>query len=286
MNAPFIHPARILHSPPVVLKERPPCFEGVLTESFARIDWHNESMPGISGAYHIAKGPRGIFWVHDGVDLMAAVEIWRIRRYLYRDMARRRRKLLTSYLGDGKVPLARGVDVINFGANIGEVAIELAAQDCLVYALEPDPNVIPALLLNAKSKPIRVLPIAAWHSDGPLPLYVESEKADTSAINHDGEKTIACGRTIDSILDEAGLDSVHLIVGDAEGGEPEVLQGATEALKRTRYVSVRTGLERRGQSSAGLCRAILEGAGFEILQDENETLIGRNRDELIHAVAI
>lgn len=276
MNAPFIHPARIYHSPPVALDVRPARFNGVLAERFARIDWHNESVPNIEGSYYIAKGPRGVFWVHDGIELMAATEIWRIRRYLYRDIAGRRRKLLSSYRGGGKVPLTQDANVINFGANIGEVALGLAARGCSVIALEPDPNVIPALLLNTKDKPIHVMPVAAWHTDGPLPLYVESEKADTSAINHDGEKILACGRTIDSIVDDAGLDSVHLIVGDAEGGEPEILQGATETLKRTRYVSIRTGLERCGESSSALCRPILENAGFEILQDENETLIGRN----------
>ena len=63
-----------------------------------------------------------------------------------------------------------------------------------------------------------------------------------------------------------------------EGGSYWLGKGARETLKRTRYVSIRNALERHGASPRDLCLPILEEANFEIIHDENETLIGKNRN--------
>lgn len=278
MNAPFRAPARIRHYPAKVLGECPAGMEEALAAHYGRVDWVNDANPADKGCYWIGKGPKSVLWVCDGRDCIAAVEPWRVRRYLYRNIARRREKLLASYLGQGKLSLPEGAMIINYGANIGEVAMAAAAKSCLVTAIEPDPNVLPALYLNARGKPITVVPVAAWCEDGPLPLFLATEQADTSAINHSSEKILALGRRIDTLTEDLRIGQVHLIVGDAEGGDPEVLMGAAETLKRTRYVSVRTALERNGKSARDLCLNVLMGAGFEIIHDEDETLIGRNRN--------
>jgi FkbM family methyltransferase len=198
-------------------------------------------------------------------------------RYLKRGIATRCTKLLRDYLKDGLISVPQGAVVINFGANIGEAAIALERRGACVLAIEPDPNVLPALRANACGRQIEVIPYVAWHTDGAVPLYLATKKGDTSVINPSDQCINATAKRLDAIVRERCLEEVYLILGDAEGGEPEVLEGAAETLKITRYVSIRVSPERRGSSSAPQCMAILEAAGFDILSDDNETLIGRNR---------
>lgn len=238
--------------------------------------WSRRDGKNDNGAYIVGHSQDGIIWFHDGMDRIAAVNEWRVRRYLYRGVNHRFEKLLRDYLGNGLIKIPDGARIINFGANIGEVALALTRKGAKVLAIEPDPNVLPALRANARGRLIDIAEVAAWKEDTQLTLYLASERADTSVIDNVGPQVQVPGRKIDTLLCERGVYDVYLIVGDAEGGEPEVLEGARETLKRTRYVSIRVSPERHGASSEGLCRDVLVRAGFEIVSCENETLIGRN----------
>jgi hypothetical protein len=76
--------------------------------------------------------------------------------------------------------------------------------------------------------------------------------------------------TIDSFFKAKKIPRIRLIAGDAEGGEPEVLEGATEILKITDYVSLDCSYERRGQQTRDACSAILLSAGFRILKSNSK----------------
>lgn len=236
------------------------------------VHWQNEQIEADHGDYCIGYAPGGVIWFHDGKDRIAAVNEWRIRRYLYRGISLRFGALLRDYLGNGLINVPAGSNVINFGANIGEVALALNRKGANVLAIEPDPNVLPALTANAKGRRIDVKSVVAWHAECEVDLHVATEKGDTSVINGSAETIRAKAARIDDLTNMP----IHLIVGDAEGAEPEVLQGAAETLKRTRYVSIRVGAERNGKCPGLECREILERAGFTILMDENEILIGEN----------
>lgn len=243
------------------------------------VHWQNKQIEADSGDYCIGYAPDGVIWFHDGKDRIAAVNEWRIRRYLYRGVDWRFNALLRDYLGKGLIDIPAGSHVINFGANIGEVALALNRKGARVVAVEPDPHVLPALYANAASRHISVWPVVLWNKNCSINLNIATEKGDTSVINA-SEKTVeATAIPLDVLTDSFDLRirEPHLIVGDAEGAEPEVLLGATETLKRTRYVSIRVGAERNGKCPGPECREILEQAGFTILMDENEILIGENR---------
>jgi FkbM family methyltransferase len=242
-----------------------------------RVHWRNETLAGDEGVYCIGQDPEtGIIWFHDGKDRIACANHWRIRKYLYRGVDHRFNVLLRDYLGNGLIEVSEGDRVINFGANIGEVALSLSRKGASVLAIEPDPNVLPALNANARGRRIDIAPVVAWHEDGNIDLHIATERGDTSAINASDETISVAARRIDLLAPYDRDSPISLIVGDAEGAEPEVLLGATETLKRTRYVSIRVGPERDGKCPGPECRAILEQAGFTILMDENEILIGEN----------
>ena len=241
-------------------------------ESVVHVEWQNEQFPRDRGEYWIAQGD-GVIWFHDGRDRIAAANDWRVRRYLYRGIERRLGKLLKDYLGDGLIKVSDGDCVVNFGANIGEVSLALNRMGAHVFAIEPDPYVLPALAANARGRRIYIVPCVAWFEDGDIDLHIATEKGDTSAINASDETISVPARRIDTAV----CAEPYLIVGDAEGAEPEVLRGATDTLKRTRYVSIRVGAERNGKCPGPECKTILGDAGFDILVDENEILIGKNR---------
>lgn len=254
-------------------------FAGLGVADVQRVQWHYPSAQSRCGHFWVARGADNVIWVADQHDRMAMALMNRVVRYLHPGIGQRIARLIHAYLNRDMIPIPPGARVINFGANVGEVAIGLVAMGAWVIAIEPDPNVLPALKANGRGRPIRVVPAAAWKEDGPITLYVASKKADSSVIDVCGEPTTVAGRRIDTLLSEFGADhqDVHLLLGDAEGAEPEVLEGATETLKRTRYVSLRVSPERHGKSSVDLCEPLLRAAGFDILYNANETLIGRNQ---------
>lgn len=251
-------------------------FAGLNVRDIHKVSWQNQDTAQDHGHYWVALGGDGVIWVADDHDRMAAAVMSRVQRYLFRGIARRTSKLTREYLGNGMIPVPGGARVINFGANVGEVAMCLANAGAHVLAIEPDPNVIPALRANAVGRTIDVLPLVSWKEDGDITLYIASEKADTSVIDACGQPVTVPGRRLDTITAEFGIGDVHLILGDAEGAEPEVLEGARETLKRTKYISLRNSPERHGKPSGDLCIPILRDAGFEILLDGNEQLIARN----------
>jgi FkbM family methyltransferase len=244
------------------------------------VHWRNNTLAKDEGVYFIGQDPEtGIIWFHDGKDRIACANHWRIRKYLYRGVDHRFNVLLRDYLGNGLIKVSEDDRVINFGANIGEVALALNRKGAHVLAIEPDPHVLSALLGNARGRSIRPVAAAAWHEDDIVDLYMATEKGDTSVINPSPDKVRVNAMRIDSVVCAkyyGGYQDPNLIVGDAEGAEPEVLLGATQTLKRTRYVSIRVGPERNGKCPGPECREILERAGFTILMDENEILIGEN----------
>jgi len=220
-----------------------------------------------------------MFVVKDGRDEIAIAFKHRARRYAIAGIKNFRTSLTNRYLKN-IVPIRSGDVVINFGANVGEIALTLAEFGAKVLAIDPDPRHLTPLYFNTHKFGVELIPVAAWDSDCLLKLYLDDDdSADTSVINQTDNYIRAIGQRIDTIVEDRGIDRVRLIIGDAQGAEPEVLIGAAETLKITDYVSVCASAERRGERTLETCEAILNEASFNILHREEEkfcTLIGKN----------
>lgn len=82
-------------------------------------------------------------------------------------------------------------------------------------------------------------------------LRIKSELDELSGININLNRQIDVKtRSIDSICNECELDVVHLMKIDVQGSELSVLKGATESLKRTRFVWVETSFKSLYDNSA------------------------------------
>jgi FkbM family methyltransferase len=246
--------------------------------------WENLDKAGDGGEYWTTTDAGGIHWLFDG-KLRIACRPERAFRFYRHGVARRCNRVAARYVfghdaDEQLVPMHAGAQIVNFGANIGEVAITLADAGARVLAIEPDPHVIPLLDANAQGRAIDVAPVAAWNEDANLILHLKPESADSSLFNASDRQSVVPARRIDALVAEKGIDRVHLICGDAEGAEPEVLEGAHETLKITAYVSVCASAERNGERTLEACEAILTGAGFDILHREETgfcMLIAKNR---------
>lgn len=253
-------------------------FQGRTVLVAHRLQWRETANHMVAGSYWVGIDDNGISWVSDGQDCMAVLPS-RIFRF-YRSGIQRRFTYLKARYFPSVPSLPQGANIINIGANIGEVAVFLATEgNAKVMAIEPDPNVLPFLCANAKGRFIDVVQAAAWDADDMLPLYLKSDSADSSAFNPTDHKIMVPCRKIDTLVKARGIERVHLIIGDAEGSEPEVLRGASETLKFTDYVSICASAERTGERTQEACESILTEAGFEIVRREASgfsTLVARN----------
>lgn len=222
----------------------------------------------------MGRSGNGQLYVSDGRRLLAIVNERRAIKYK-RGIEERIGKLMADY-HVAEAHLSPGELVVNFGANIGELAIGLLAKGCRVVAIEPDPAALTCLNLNCPGE-VEIVPTGVWNEDGDLTFYQKPASADTSAILSHGLRdaptlTIPAIR-LDTLLADRGR--IRLLVGDAEGGEPEVLEGAAGILPQIDYVSIACGPERNGERTIKQCCAILRGNGFQILH-ESDYLFARN----------
>jgi len=181
-------------------------FAGLNVSDVQKTTWQNIDDNADCGQFWTAVGDDGIAWLSDGTERIAALPA-RMFRFFHRGIASRRTYLVNKYL-KGLITRPTNAVVINFGANIGEIAITLAGHGALVLAIEPDPNIVPLLRANAIGRSIDVVPVAAWNADGPLQIYLNSDHADTSAFNVSEQSVMVEARRIDTLVNERGIARV------------------------------------------------------------------------------
>lgn len=192
--------------------------------------------------------------------------LWRSYR---RGWDARMRRLATEFGLDGPFRLAPGDMVIDIGANVGDFALLAAQSGAKVLCLDGDPVVVECLNANvARQRDIQTDCVILWKEACELTFYSAPGKADSSIFMPPGEGVAAFAaqaQTLDDVAARHGLGPVFLLKMDAEGAEPEVLQGATDVLKRTTHVAIDTGPERNGAETGEACAEILQSLGFTLL---------------------
>lgn len=136
--------------------------------------------------------------------------------------------------------------VIDCGANYGDLYLYLRDKinEPNYIALEPGP-IEYQCLLNSLPK-ARVLNLGLSNSDGELDFYLCSESGDSSLVKpKDYTDSVKVSvKTLDSLVDDLKITKCRLLKLEAEGWEPEILDGAKEFIKLCDYVAVDGGPER------------------------------------------
>lgn len=163
--------------------------------------------------------------------------------------------------------------VFDVGANVGEFSLAVAAQGANVVSIEGDPYVYRCLTENVKgNKFIRTIESVVWKEETELVFYSEPNNANSSVITPPETKYRAKelrlqATTLDSLASDIGADVIDLLKCDAEGAEPEVVQGGRDILSRTRQVVFDTGAERMGEETSEDVQRLLEELGFRVFHD-------------------
>lgn len=179
-------------------------------------------------------------------------------------------KLATQYCLDQAQPKPGGV-LIDCGANVGEIGVWARKQGLVYHAFEPEEREARCCDLNNFDGNPQTNRMGLWFETGELKLYSKGESADSSLIPIDGYDSVfvVTTKTLDEYILEHGITDIQVLKVEAEGAEPEVLCGASEALKITRYVAVDCGRERgidREDTIREVCNR-LYGHGFQMVDN-------------------
>jgi len=158
--------------------------------------------------------------------------------------------------------------VIDIGANAGEFAHVCARFGATVFCFEPDPKVFACLRKNAGAlAKTHLSDDVVWKEDGKIDFALAPERADSSVFA-EGPKISKRAVTIETFARERALTRIDLIKCDAEGAEPEVLEGIGAAFAIVRTIALDTGAERKGARTNEECAAILRCNGFDVIDEK------------------
>lgn len=168
--------------------------------------------------------------------------------------------------------------VVDIGANIGEFSLAMLRNGARhVYAIEPDSIANRCLVRNVKAFNERATTwqIACGREETQMEFYVASNTADSSTIRparYDRVETVPVHR-LDEITEIRALPRIDILKVEAEGAEPEVLEGCIDIAARVQMISVDVSPERQGESTETECENLLRSMGFRVLMTST-TLVG------------
>jgi len=213
----------------------------------------------------------------------AFVHSSRYHRYQWPDGLAHIQRLMLDKYQDREVVILPGDVVIEAGANVGEFALAAAGIADEVISFEPDPVAYRCLERNVQHLPnVTPLRMALGNEVGSICFYLSTEGADSSVIEPEtwSEKIWSPCSTVSDIVIKRGGHKIGFLKVEAEGFEPEVLQGAESILSKVRCVAIDCSPERGGESPADLCEEILRRSGFRTwrrdLPDQIPMLFGFN----------
>lgn len=214
-----------------------------------------------------APGEDGIMRVRDGQD---TIHICRRGRYLRykRGIAAGIAGLAKDYhlhrLGD----LSGGL-FIDCGANVGELGLWARGKEMDYLAFEPEAQEARCCDLNNFDGAERTLRRALWKENTTLTFYSKADTADGSVFESEGSNRIEIEAVrLDSVLDGYDLNRPVILKLEAEGAEPEVLEGARDVLAMIDWVSVDCGPEKgfAQEDTFVACHDILLAHGFRLVE--------------------
>ena len=171
--------------------------------------------------------------------------------------------------------ISKGVDrivVFDIGANVGEFSIAMAGRfpTSLIYAFEPDPIAYECLKFNVNAmklnKNIKIVDQALSNKSGLSLFYISTSNADSSLIEPASYSKILNLNCIrgDQFMQQENLRKISLLKMDAEGFEPEILEGFGNQLNHIDFFAIDVGPERAGVDTEIEVSKILKIKGAQI----------------------
>jgi len=194
-----------------------------------------------------------------------------LRWKLYKKGWRARLDQLEAEYGVGRhVKLGQDSVVLDIGANAGEFAHVGARYGARVFCLEPDPKVFACLRANiAGLSNALAHETLIWKNNGDVDFYSAPDRADSSVFAVEAGPAIKKhAKTVEAFCQENAITRIDLLKCDAEGAEPEVLEGIGNMFPHIRAIALDTGAERKGKRTNEACAAILGEKDFDVRDEK------------------
>ena len=166
-----------------------------------------------------------------------------------------------------------GDTIIDCGANVGDLFLFFKKKSINInyIGFEPSPMEFKCLERNISGGDLKN--IGLWSSDGFENFYISSEQADSSLIKPNKYSSKIEVKTVK--LDNIVSKKIKLFKLEAEGAEPEILQGAMNSLSKIEYISADLGFEEGKNSESTLVPVInfLMRNNFDLVEINHERLV-------------
>lgn len=194
-------------------------------------------------------------------------------KYFVHSLEHRGQQLFDEYLLDS-IPFEDGDSIVETGGNDGDfsLALKRLGKRLSLDSFEPSPREFETLSANVAAMTFydhaEVHNFALWNSsDETLEFHVKSGTADSSIHPIEGASDVIKVKTkrLDDVLPRKPYKLLKL---EAEGAEPEILEGATGVLDCFDYVTVDVGFERglKQESTLPQVTNILLNSGFSVVR--------------------
>ena len=159
--------------------------------------------------------------------------------------------------------------IVDLGANVGYASLHLATlyPDAKILAVEMDAGNALACRENLRvlGDRAQVVCAAAWTSNGEVkyggPRVIESSVCGTRARQRP-EVRCAPARSIDTLLHDAGFETVDYLKMDIEGAEVELLRTPLTWAPRVQSL----GIEWHPPADPITIRRVLQAAGYQVMK--------------------
>jgi FkbM family methyltransferase len=190
-----------------------------------------------------------LYTIKDNQDTLCITHPGRVR--LYRNQIKSRLDKLTELYPISDIKFSADDLIVDCGANIGEVT-KAIQNKYKVHAIciEPEAKEVVALRHNTLSEKTAIYQTLLWNKETTITFYQNNESADSTVfIKNENDKGVAYeARTLTSIIRNDHLfkkiGNIKLLKVEAEGAEPEILEGAEAVLPQVEYIAVDCGPER------------------------------------------
>lgn len=184
-------------------------------------------------------------------------------------------KILKSYCID-VLDLKDGDLVVDCGANVGEINIGLKENNIFVkyVGFEPDPIAYNCLKLNNPQSVDSLFNIGLSNEDKEGVLYLDGYGGNSSLLDFGSNQKISVKiKRLDSFDFQK---KIKLLKIDAEGLEPEVLEGTQNILKNIEFITVDFSPERGTEQNSTIVEtnSFLYSNNFELVKFSDYRMIG------------
>ncbi len=181
------------------------------------------------------------------------------------------------------VNLKNGDLVLDCGANTGELFLSIKKRGIEIdyIGFEPDKEAFSCLILNTNKTENNHFNLGLSNKNDNKNFYFDSEGGNSSFVDFGSDNF--------EVLETKRLDSlkfdkkIKLLKIDAEGYEPEVLEGSIGCLENIEYISVDFGAERgeKGNTTLVKVNQILTENNFQLVELSEYRLVGLYKNSFI-----